>query len=116
MKFLRTPAAKHIVLGAAPYVLLLLVMGKVGYLGWRETVLIYLPIFVVAVLAMAWRQNFGGHLLLVSAELGLLAEYGIHLMNGPKPNLSGAFCNTAILMAGTLAAVVVQFAINRRRR
>ncbi len=116
MRILQTSAAKHILLGSTPYVLLLLVMGKVGYLGWRETALIYLPIFVVAVLAMVWRQSFGGHLLLISAELGLLAEYGVHLMNGPKPNLSGAFCNTAILLAGTLAAVVVQLAINRRRR
>ncbi len=99
---------KYIAIDAIVFITLLTILCAVNYIDLSVVITIYLPIFIVSALLIIFKKHHIGHIFLVSAELGLIAEYIIHFINADKPNMSGAFLNIVILTIGLIIGIIVQ--------
>ncbi len=99
---------KYIAIDAIVFIALLTTLCAINYIDLSVVITIYLPIFIVSALLIIFQKYYIGHIFLVSAELGLITEYTIHLINSNKPNMSGALFNIAILAIGLMVGLVVQ--------
>ncbi len=86
-----------------------------GYVDYSVIRSIYLPTYVVVLAALLFRQYILGYFLSVSAGLGLLAEYTMHLYK-EHPTMSGAFVNTVILFSGLVLGATAQLAWRVRQK
>lgn len=107
---------KQILLAFLPFTFILIGMCLVRYINLSIIVSIYLPIFLIAALAMILGKYYMGHIFIIFAEMGLILEYIISLRNAGKPNMSGAFLNTSILFSGLVIGIIVQIYINRSHK
>lgn len=76
---------------------------------------IYLPIYLIIVLAILFKQSIFSYIFTSSAVIGLLLEYFIH-RNSANPNMRAAFLNTIILFIGAILGVIIQLFLRGRRK
>ncbi len=107
-------ALVHISLHSAVFIILLIALSVIGYIDLSVITSLYLPILILFAMLIFFRKHFIGHLFLLSAEIGLLTEYIIHLINVDNPNMRGSTVNIAILVFGLSAGVVIQLHADRK--
>ena len=78
------------------------------YIDVSVILTIYLPIWIIGVIADLLGKTKFGNTVIVFAGVGIIAEYLVHIFNKPYPNMSGAFLNTLILLAGFIVGIVFQ--------
>ncbi len=78
------------------------------YIGISVILTIYLPILIIGVIAALFGKIIFGNTVIIFVGVGIIAEYLVHLFRGPHPNMSGAFLNTIILLAGFILGIVLQ--------
>ena len=108
---------KHLLVASIPYwaVQLLLLLG--GYTDGRVISQIYLPIFVVTAALLLTGQFVAGHGLWFSAAAGLMTEWIMGLTgSGGRTNTGGIVANIAILLVGGIGSVLLQLALNARKK
>ena len=105
----------HVAVCAAIYAVALLAFVRAGYIDWTVIRAVYLPVGVVAIVAMLFRQRMFGYIFSGAAIVGLLVEYLIH-MSQEYPTMKGAFVNTVIVGVGLILGIAVQVIVTRRRR
>jgi len=107
---------KRIVPAVVLYFGALAVFWALGYTGADVMVRCYLPLFVVILAAMLFKQYFSAYGAVLGVVLGLTAEYIHHLSRAGRPNMGGMFMNAAILTICTGAGVLIQSLVNGRRK
>lgn len=75
---------------------------------------IYLPIWIIGVIAALLGKVVFANVTIIFAGIGLIAEYLVHTFNKSHPNMSGAFLNTLILLVGVIVGVVLQILTTRK--
>ena len=105
---------KQLGFAVVPYACTLIAMCLVNYIDVSVIALIYLPIFLIAVISIMYKKYYAGHIFLVSAEIGLILEYIISLNYEGRPRMSGAFLNTAILLLGLVIGILTQSYVIRK--
>jgi len=78
------------------------------YIDVSVILTIYLPIWIIGVIAALFGKIIFGNIVIIFAGVGIIAEYLVNLFRGPHPNMSGAFLNTIILLAGFIVGIVLQ--------
>lgn len=86
------------------------------YIDVSVILTIYLPIWIIGVIAALFGKIIFGNTVIIFAGVGIIAEYLVHIFNKPYPNMSGAFLNTIILLAGFIVGIVLQIWSARKRR
>lgn len=99
---------KYIAIEAIGFIALMTMLCVINYIDLSVVNTIYLPIFVISALLIIFKKYYIGHIFLVSAEVGLIAEYIIHRINTDNPNMSGSFLNIMILAIGLIVGIIVQ--------
>jgi len=107
---------KHLLAASIPFWVVQLFLLLVRYTDSRVTLQMYLPIFVVTAALLLTGQFIAGHGLWLGAALGMAAEYICHLSRGDRPNMGGAFLNMAILILCAVVGVLLQLAVNARKK
>ncbi len=107
---------KHLVFAAIPYAAVLSVLYLLHYIDFRVIGQIYLPIYLIAAAAICWKKDWFGHAFLISAELGLILEYVIHVMRADRPSMAGAFLNTLLIFLGLIAGILLQIRMGKRKK
>ena len=106
---------KHIAIEAIAFIALMTMLCMINYIDLSVVITIYLPIFIISALLIIFKKYYIGHIFLVSAEFGLIAEYIIHQINANNPNMSGAFLNIKILAVGLIVGISVQVYKSKNR-
>ena len=75
---------------------------------------IYIPIWIICVMTSLLGKAVFADVIIVSASVGLIAEYLIHISNKTYPNMSGAFLNTLILLFGLILGVLLQILSSKK--
>jgi hypothetical protein len=88
---------------------------ELNYIDFRFIKELYLPIWVIAIIAIAFRQYIFSYIFVSSAALGLIVEYIIYYYQA-EASMKGAVVNTLIICLGFLIGVVVQIIVMRSRR
>jgi hypothetical protein len=84
------------------------------YIDISVIMAIYLPIWIIGVVATLFGKIIFADVIMFFAGVGLIAEYLVHISNKPYPNMSGAFFNTSILLAGLIAGIMLQILYARK--
>ncbi len=108
-------SVKFIAIDAIAFIFILAIFCMINYIDLSVVFTIYLPIFIISALLIVFKKNYIGHIFLVSAELGLIAEYIFHRINVDSPNFSGAFLNIMILAIGLIVGIIVQVYKSKNR-
>ena len=106
---------KQLVFAVVPYSCTLIAMCLVKYIDLSVIIPLYLPILIISVLFIILKRYYAGHIFLISAQIGLLLEYVVRLNSVEKPNMSGAFLNTAVLFLGGFIGIVIQIVITKKQ-
>ena len=106
---------KHIALESIGFIALMTMLCVINYIDLSVVITIYLPIFIILALFIIFKKYYIGHIFLVSAELSLITEYIIHLINADNPNMSGSFLNIMILAIGLIVGIIVQIYKSKNR-
>jgi hypothetical protein len=85
----------------------LVLFGVLGYIDFTVVQAIYLPIWLVGIIAILLRQYLFSYIFIIAAGLGLAVEYLVHLSQ-TSPSMQGAFVNTLIIVLGFIIGVVSQ--------
>ncbi|MFI3225870.1 MAG: hypothetical protein R3Y09_00560 [Clostridia bacterium] len=99
---------KYIAIEFIVFIALMTILCVINYIDLSVVMTIYLPIFIISALLIIFKKYYIGHIFLISAELGLIAEYIFHLISADNPNLSGAFLNMIILAIGLIVGIIAQ--------
>ncbi len=99
---------KYIAIDAVAFIFVLALFCVINYIDLSVVITIYIPIFIISALLIVFKKYYIGHIFLVSAEVGLIAEYIFHRLNADNPNMSGTFLNIVILAIGLIAGIIVQ--------
>lgn len=95
-------------------VVILYLMFFLKYIDISVILAIYLPIWIIGVIVALLGKVVFADVTIIFAGIGLIAEYLFHVFNKPHPNMSGAFLNTLILLAGVIVGVVLQVLSTRK--
>lgn len=121
----------QLLIGAVVFALVLFVIDRMDTqdLATERYVFLYhyAPVFLAAALTMFFRQFWAAHILLGAAELGLIVEYVLNTLEVSKTlrihgasydafALYGYSVNLMILFAGLILGIVLQIAVNLRRK
>ncbi len=106
---------KQLIFAVISYAFLLVTMCLVKYIDLSVVISIYLPIFIISVLFIILKQYYAGYIFLVSAGIGLLLEYIVSLSHVGRPNMSGAFLNTVVLLFGGVIGITTQIVITKKK-
>ena len=106
---------KYIAIETVVFIALMTMLCMINYIDLSVVITIYLPIFIISALLIIFKKYYIGHIFLVSAEFGLIAEYIIHQINANNPNMSGAFLNIKILAVGLIVGISVQVYKSKNR-
>jgi hypothetical protein len=87
--------------------LVLVLFGMLGYIDFTVIRAIYLPIWLMGILAILLRQYLFSYIFIIAAGLGLVVEYLVHLSQA-SPIMQGAYVNTLIIVLGFIIGVVAQ--------
>ncbi len=107
---------KHIIISLAMFLVMLIIFAILGYIDATVVTKIYLPIILAVLIAHIFRQYYAGHIILSSAIIGLAIEYAININRGDRPNMTGAFVNTAIIILGVALAIFIQYKVNKKKK
>ena len=108
---------KHLLAAAIPFWLIQLILLLSGYTDGRVIAQMYLPMFVVTAALLLTGQFLAGHGLWFFASAGLLTEWIMGLTNTDGcTNTGGIVANIAILLVGTVVSVLLQLALNTRKK
>jgi len=89
--------------------IVLLVFRLLNYIDSSVILIVYFPIWLIAIVAIIFGKVIFGKTFLTSASIGLIVEYIIHQSSLMKPSMSGAFLNTAILVIGVIVGIIFEF-------
>ncbi|MGE4276105.1 MAG: hypothetical protein AB7E30_02875 [Lawsonibacter sp.] len=106
---------KHLILATIPYAVVLYVFYLLHYIDILVIAQIYLPIYCLSVAAIRGKKYWVGHVVLISAELGLISEYVIHVMHLDRPTMAGAFLNVLVIIIGLIAGILLQIRMGNRK-
>ena len=107
---------KRIFLAAVVYFGAMAVFCGLGYIG-RDVVLpIYLPLFLLVLVALLIKKNFLAWGMELGVILGLTAEYIHHLSRDGRPNMGGVLMNTTILLLCNSVGILIQGLADRRKK
>jgi len=95
-------------------IVILYVMFFLKYIDISVMLDVYLPIWIVGIIATLLGKVIFANITIIFAGIGLISEYLVHIFNKPHPNMSGAFMNTLILLVGIILGVVIQILSNRK--
>lgn len=107
--------ATHAIICSMIFLLTIVLFVALRYIDFSVIRAIYLPIYAFVITAILFKQYIFGYIFIISAGLGLITEYIIHL-NPQNPNMSGAFLNTLIIFLGFIIGVIVQIFIKKIRK
>ena len=93
---------------------ILYLMFFLKYIDISVILAIYLPIWIIGVIAALLGKDVFANVTIIFAGIGLISEYLVHIFNKSHPNMSGAFLNTLILLVGLIMGVVLQILSNRK--
>ncbi len=85
-----------------------------NYIDISVILAIYLPIWIIGVIATLLGKVVFANVTIIFAGIGLISEYLVHTFNKSHPNMSGAFLNSLILLVGLILGVVLQILSNRK--
>jgi hypothetical protein len=106
----------HSVICSIILFIVMMVFIELNYIDFQVIKQIYLPIWATTIIAILFRQYIFSYIFVLSAALGLIVEYIIHLYHQPYPTMEGAFVNALIIRLGFIIGVVVQIVVIRSRR
>ena len=95
-------------------IVILYLLFFLKYIDISVILAIYLPIWIIGVIATLLGKVIFANITLIFAGIGFISEYLVHIFNKPHPNMSGAFLNTLILLVGVILGVVIQILSNRK--
>lgn len=95
---------------------ILIYLFVVDYMDLSTVAKIYLPIWIVAFAISLFGGRIFSVVFALFAAMGLLVEYLVHLLQGDRPTMSGAFLNIVFLVLGLLLGVAFQRISSRRKR
>lgn len=98
----------HAIICSAIFFTIMLFFTYLNYIDFSVIRAIYLPIYIIAIVAILFRQYLFSYIFTTSAGLGLVIEYIIHLSQ-ENPIMKGAFFNTLIIFLGFIIGVMMQF-------
>ncbi len=99
------------------YIVILELLCVVNYINISVVLIIYFPIFLISALFMGFKKNYLFHIFLLSAEIGIIAEYLLSLNNINTPSMKGAFLNVTTLFIGLIVGIIVQICMpNNKNR
>jgi hypothetical protein len=104
----------HTIICTLMLFVVLMVFVLLGYIDFSVIRTIYLPIYVVVIAAILFRQYLFSYLFTASACFGLIIEYLIR-SSQEFPTMGGAFANTLILILGFAIGVIAQIMTRIRR-
>lgn len=102
---------KRIVSFIVPTLILMVILNLIFFLKYIDISVIsaiYLPIWIIGVIAALLGKVVFANVTIIFAGIGLIAEYLVHTFNKSHPNMSGAFLNTLILLFGVILGVMLQ--------
>ncbi|QUH21238.1 hypothetical protein [Alkaliphilus sp. B6464] len=108
---------KRIVRLIAPTVFLIIILSLMCFLRYIDAsviLAIYVPIWIIGMLAARLDKIVFASVFIVFSGIGIIAEYLIHVSNGPRPTMAGAFMNTLILFLGLILGIVLQILSKRK--
>ncbi|MGI6112550.1 MAG: hypothetical protein ACOYEJ_00335 [Mahellales bacterium] len=86
------------------------------YIDISVILAIYLPIWIIGVIAALLGKVVFANVTIIFAGIGLISEYLVHTYNKSHPNMSGALLNTLILLVGVILGVVLQILSTRKTK
>jgi len=95
---------------------ILLLMCFLRYIDISVILSIYIPIWIICVIASLLDKAVFADVIIVSAGVGLISEYLVHIANEAHPNMSGAFLNTVILLFGIVLGVLLQILNSKKQK
>lgn len=95
-------------------IIILLTMYSHRYINGKVVLTVYLPIWVIGAVATIFSKKVFADTIVISAGVGLGAEYLVHIYNRHRPNMAGGFLNTLILLLGFILGIVLQILSNRK--
>lgn len=107
---------KHLISATIPYAAVLCVFYLLHYIDILVIAQIYLPIYCLAVAAIRGKKNWVGHAVLISAELGLILEYVVHVMRPDRPTMAGAYLNALVFLIGLIVGILLQIRMGNRKQ
>jgi len=108
---------KHLLAAALPFWLIQLILLLSRYIDSRVIMQMYLPVFVVVTGFLLAGQFIAGHGIWFCASVGLMTEWILSLTGmGGRTNTGGIVANFAILLGGAVVAVLLQLALNARKK
>ena len=110
---------KRIVFFIVPTLILMVILYLAFFLKYIDIsviLAIYLPIWIIGVIAALLGKDVFANVTIIFAGIGLISEYLVHTFNKSHPNMSGAFLNTLILLVGVILGVALQILSNRKYR
>ncbi len=93
---------------------ILYLMFFLKYIDISVILAIYLPIWIVGVIATLLGKVVFANITIIFAGIGLISEYLVQIFNKSHPNMSGAFLNSLILLVGLILGVVLQILSNKK--
>ena len=114
MKLNRTTLTHALVCAVVLFTVLLALMAA-NYIDLSVVAAVYLPVYAVVLALLVLGQYIVGYSLVVSAAIGLMAEYMVHMVQ-PQPTMRGAFLNIATVIFGLLTGIVIQVVVHLLRQ
>lgn len=106
----------HIILCSILHFVVLMPFVNLNYIDLSVIKSIYLPILLVTIVAILFKQYIFGYIFILAAGLGLTVEYIIHLNEKNQPTMEGVFYNTTIICFGFVMGIIVQIITSKVRR
>lgn len=106
---------KQMLLAVIPYSIILWALCALGYINRAVILKIYVPIFLIAAIAIVIKKYYLGHIFIIFAETGLILEYVIYLLRKGKPSMYGAFVNSILLFTGFVGGIVIQILVDENK-
>ena len=92
----------------------MLLFISLNYIDFSVVKIIYLPIYIIALAGILFRQYIIGYFLTASAGIGLIIEYIVRSSQA-YPTMMGAFLNTFIIISGFVIGIIIQVITNKAR-
>lgn len=106
----------HFIVPTLILIIILYLMCSLNYIDISVILSIYIPIWIIGMIAVLLGKIVFANIIIIFAGVGLIAEYLVHILNKPYPNMSGAFLNTLLLFLGLILGIIFQIFSNRKPR
>lgn len=99
------------------FLLLVLTLSLVlDYIDLNVVLTIYLPVFLIGLLAALLGFTGFTNIFFIFAGIGLFTEYLLRMKQDDQPRMTGAFINTLLLFAGVVLGTLFQYFKHRKEK